>query len=138
MGTRSLTVLPADGGGESAVLYRQYDGYPEGHGLELAALLVGLVEVNGLSANPERVFNGAACLSASIVSHFKRQPGDFYLYPAGTRDTGEEYVYAIECHGPGTVPTVRVEDCYAEAPGPMFEGKPTELFDWATAQGARA
>lgn len=31
MGTRSLTVMK-DTGNEIAVLYRQFDGYPEGHG----------------------------------------------------------------------------------------------------------
>ena len=39
MGTRSLTIFSEDGGFEIGVLYRQMDGYPEGHGMELAKLL---------------------------------------------------------------------------------------------------
>ncbi len=38
MGTRSLTIL-CGRDAEIAVLYRQYDGYPEGHGRELAEIL---------------------------------------------------------------------------------------------------
>ena len=36
------------------------------------------------------------CLAAQLVSHFKGdQIGNFYLYPSGTRDCGEEYIYTV-------------------------------------------
>ena len=35
MGTRSLTVIQSNGK-EFFNMYRQFDGYPEGHGMELA------------------------------------------------------------------------------------------------------
>lgn len=97
MGTRSLTVMQEEDGTEIAVLYRQMDGYPTGHGKDLADFLHGRVIVNGYSSDtPERAFNGASCMAAQIVSHFKgEEVGSFYLRPAGTRDTGEEYIYEV-------------------------------------------
>ncbi|HRI04902.1 MAG TPA: hypothetical protein PLL77_14280 [Pyrinomonadaceae bacterium] len=35
------------------------------------------------------------CLAAQLIAHFKTEPGGFYLYPAGRRDCGEEYVYTV-------------------------------------------
>lgn len=110
MGTRCLTLLPGDGGQEAAVLYRQFDGYPEGHGQELEEFLAPLTEVNGFGSESDPVFNGPSCLSAMLVAHFKSGVGGFYLYPAGTRDCGEEYVYVVQCHGPGTKPTIKTEE----------------------------
>ena len=96
MGTRSLTIVEGEEGAEICVLYRQYDGYPTGHGAKLKSFLEGIRIVNGLSlGNDERVANGMDCLAAQIVAHFKKEPGGFYLHPAGTRDCGEEYIYTV-------------------------------------------
>lgn len=96
MGTRSLTVVEEVGGVEICVLYRQYDGYPTGHGAELKSFLQGIQIVNGLGlGNEKRMANGIECLAAQLVAHFKREPGGFYLYPAVTRDCGEEYIYTL-------------------------------------------
>ena len=35
------------------------------------------------------------CLAAQLIAHFKKEAGGFYLYSAGTRDCGEEYIYTI-------------------------------------------
>ena len=35
------------------------------------------------------------CLAGQLISHFKKDIGGFYLYPSGTRDCGEEYIYTI-------------------------------------------
>jgi hypothetical protein len=78
--------LPSYGNKEIAVLYRQMDGYPEGHGEELENFLKGLDSIS---------YNGAECLAAQIVAHFKKGFGKFYLYPAGTRNIGEEYIYHV-------------------------------------------
>lgn len=95
MGTRSLTVFyDDDGTTEIAVLYRQFDGHPDGHGADLSAFLAGQPIVNGLSG-PTAVFNGMGCLAAAVVGHFMDGPGGFYLYPAGSRDCGEEWVYHV-------------------------------------------
>lgn len=96
MGTRSLTVVDEEGGSEICVLYRQYDGYPTGHGAELKSFLQKTRIVNGLSLREnKRVANGMDCLAAQLVAYFKKEPGGFYLHPAGTRDCGEEYIYTV-------------------------------------------
>ena len=99
MGTRSLTFVfesYKDGDVPILCLYRQYDGYPEGHGAELAEFLSGNRVVNGLSLNPGKVFNGMGCLAASLVAHFKKAPGQFYIHaPILGREDGQEYEYHI-------------------------------------------
>lgn len=129
MGTRSLTVVfepPAEGKNrpeqEIAVLYRQYDGYVDGHGHELASFLDGKEIVNGLSGS-RPVFNGMDCMMASIVAHFKTEPGGFYLHSAGSRDMGEEYVYEVRQDENGeTEITVIAYD------SEIFRGSPAALL----------
>lgn len=36
------------------------------------------------------------------------EPGGFYLYPAGTRDVGEDYIYVVTCGELGGAPTLAV------------------------------
>ena len=107
MGTRSLVVLPdEDGKSESAVLYRQFDGYPTGMGEDLVALLAGRTIVNGfgLGQTTREVYNGAGDLSASVIAGLKMNEGEptlgeVYLFAAGTRDTGEEFIYTVTIDG---------------------------------------
>lgn len=95
MGTRCLTVLH-DGEKEIAVLYRQFDGYPDGHGKELADFLKGKTIVNGIGdEDKSKIFNGMGCLAANVVAHFKKKVGGIYLHPAGTRDVWEDYIYHV-------------------------------------------
>lgn len=96
MGTRSLTVI-VDGNSntEICVLYRQFDGYPSGHGAELKAFLDGFTIVNGIGERKPKLANGAGCLAAQIIAHFKADVGGFYLHPAGTRDCWEDYTYTV-------------------------------------------
>jgi hypothetical protein len=97
MGTRSLTiVLEKDSTNECMVLYRQFDGYPDGHGQELIDFIKDIEMVNGIGCGPKRhIANGMHCLAAQIVAHFKTEAGQFYLYPSGTRDLCEEYIYYL-------------------------------------------
>ena len=97
MGTRSLTTFKEDETEEEiVVLYRQMDGYPEGHGIDLFRFLNKMNMVNGIAGGEKRkISNGMSCLAAQMVSHFKDEPGGFYLYRADTRDVGEEYIYTI-------------------------------------------
>lgn len=95
MGTRSLTVFKDEHNKEICVLYRQYDGYVDGHGQDLFTLLKDKVLTNGLSGNTSLNYNGMHCLAASVIAHFKKEPGQFYLYSAGTNDVGEEYKYIL-------------------------------------------
>lgn len=113
MGTRSLTVIKDDWNDEICVLYRQMDGYIEGHGIDLVNYLKDTVIVNGISClcDKRQDFNGIHCLAASLVSHFKTGIGNFYLYPAKTRNCGEEYIYTIYTNDEKSV-SIDVEICY--------------------------
>ena len=101
MGTRSLTLVYTDHYREDCEpiinMYRQFDGYPEGHGLELAMFLNSFDEVvNGIPVGDKRkLANGMCCLSAQMVAHFKDEAGGFYLYPVSAKDCGQEYEYHV-------------------------------------------
>ncbi len=96
MGTRSLTFVYEDNK-KVMCMYRQFDGYPEGHGTELAQFLSSFdAVVNGLRLGETRkVANGMGCLAAQLVANFKVEAGNFYLYPTNTNDAGQEYEYHV-------------------------------------------
>lgn len=101
MGTRSLTYVyngkKSEIGKPMVCMYRQFDGYPSGHGQELADFLhVGRL-VNGLSGmGKELQFNGMGCLAAQMVAHFKKDSGGIYLYaPELGQDCWQEYEYHV-------------------------------------------
>lgn len=108
MGTRCLTAVYEDGV-EILTLYRQFDGYFDGHGDELALFLSGIQLVNGISGERKNVANGMGCLAAQIVAHMKTEPGGFYIYKSGSRDVGEEYIYHV-VKFPNDEIGLRVED----------------------------
>lgn len=96
MGTRSLTKV-IEGGQIIVNMYRQFDGYPSGHGLELFGFLENILMVNGLGIHEKRtVANGAGCLAAQLVTHFKKEPGGIYLYPPAASECWQEYEYLVE------------------------------------------
>lgn len=95
MGTRCLTFV-YDHDKPIINLYRQFDGYPSGHGLELARFLLPIKLINGIGVNDtENVANGMGCLAAQIVSHFKTEVGGFYLYPIDETDAWQDYEYHV-------------------------------------------
>lgn len=113
MGTRSITRVIADG--EPIVaMYRQMDGYPAGHGKELAEFLDGVVMVNGIGMDSagKKIANGYDCLAAQLVAHFKTEPGGIYLVPTKKADHGQEYEYDVigEFGNPPKPPMVRVRN----------------------------
>lgn len=137
MGTRSLTHVLDDG--TEAVLvtiYRQMDGYPDGHGADLADFLRGRALVNGFGAGtPEKASNGMGCLAASLVRTLKGDEiGSIYLEPPGSEDHGEEYVYTVASRAPGSGASMKVEAVrggYGDRPRTrkvLFEGL-AEDFD---------
>lgn len=102
MGTRSLTFVYTDhynGGGCEPIInmYRQYNGYPSGHGAELAKFLTSFEDLtNGIPLGDTRkLANGMGCLAAQMISHFKTGVGGFYLYPVTSKNCGQEYEYHI-------------------------------------------
>ena len=94
MGTRSLTFV-YDGDRPLINLYRQFDGYPSGHGAELAEFLAGKRIVNGLSGDTSMVFNGMGCLAAQLVAHFKQSAGGFYIHSVEDTDCWQDYEYHV-------------------------------------------
>lgn len=108
MGTRSLTVFKQEDGQEIAVLYRQHDGYYEGHGKELVKFLKDKKITNGISGKD--TFNGMNCLTASVIAYFKDSVGGFYLYPAGRRDINEEYIYTVSGKAGDNQATIEMYD----------------------------
>ena len=97
MGTRSLTYVYS---GDSAVvcMYRQYDGYPSGHGSELAEFLNSFDAItNGIEMGERRkTANGMGCLAAQMVANFKGDVGEFYLYPADATKVSQVIAAAIQ------------------------------------------
>src|SRR3990172_12918368 len=133
MGTRSLTVFEDDDKTEIVVMYRQMDGYPEGHGKDLAEFLSNMVITNGILLGDKRkTANGMGCLAAQVIAHFKKETGGFYLLPAGARNSGEEWVYII---WPGILKdaavgnvAITVVNVHADDEKTWFEGTPEDLL----------
>lgn len=94
MGTRSLTIVK-DGSDSVVTMYRQMDGYPSGHGQELADFLKPIRIVNGIPCNESDrpIANGMGCLAAQIVAHFKEGVGSIYLMKG--KNHGEDYIYEV-------------------------------------------
>jgi len=97
MGTRSLTYVFDQNNEPFVCMYRQFDGYPSGHGSELAEFLLSGEVVNGIPLKAiNRLFNGMGCLAAQMVAHFKTEPGNFYLHaPVLGRDDWQDYEYHV-------------------------------------------
>ena len=94
MGTRCLTFV-YEGDTPVINLYREYDGYPEGHGAELALLLTRGELINGLTDRNQVAFNGMGCLAAQVVAHFKQSVGGFYIHSVEEKECGQDYEYHV-------------------------------------------
>ena len=151
MGTRSLThVIETWKNTETnkkqkqclMTMYRQYDGYPSGMGTDLAEFLKNGKVVNGISmAETELVFNrfnGAGCLAAQVVAHFKQGVGNIYLHKPMSKDCGEDYTYEIivdfdtkeltlKCY---TIGYTTKSGNYTKKKKLLFEGKPQDYAKW--------
>lgn len=106
---------------ELCLVYRQYDGYPEGHPVETAEWLSGGTVVSGLSSDETKlVFNGAGCLAAQLIAKFKDGPGGTYIHSLDSRgQSWEDYLYDIIVKENRTIEYV----CYKN-----YSGDPTEIF----------
>jgi hypothetical protein len=109
-------------------MYRQFDGYPTGHGSELAHFLLPFKIVNGHNGDAKmgKVANGMGCLAAQLVANFKTDVGNIYLYsPRLKIDAMQEYEYHI------TENSVKVLlSGYGEPEEVIFEGSYEEFFDF--------
>lgn len=140
MGTRCLTHIK-EGDKTLVTVYRQFDGYPDGHGAELAKFLSERTLVNGLNPNKgTQLVNGAPDLAAQFVTVFKLAQGDdmaggIYIDPPDTFDVGEEFTYTV--HVPSvsqindgeTDINVTVVKFFGDGK-PAFEGGVEEFAAW--------
>ncbi len=97
MGTRSLTYVYVENT-PVICMYRQFDGYPTGHGVELAEFLTQIEMGDGISGKPELLSfaNGMGCLAAQMIVNFKKSPGGFYIYPVELDQAcWQEYEYHV-------------------------------------------
>lgn len=104
MGTRSLTMFYNEKEKEPfVVMYRQFDGYPGGHGRELAEFLSERRLINGIGPrdNSSNAANGMGCLAAQCVTAFKGgEIGNIYLHKYREGDH-EDYTYEVHPRGDG-------------------------------------
>ena len=96
MGTRSLTFV-YDGEQPIINMYRQFDGYPSGHGQELAEFLNSFDAItNGISLGENRkTANGMGCLAAQMIVNFKNGVGGFYIYSVDSTNCWQDYEYQV-------------------------------------------
>lgn len=128
MGTRSLTVFVDVGEKkkktEIGVMYRHWDGYPQGMGQDLFEILKGYTITNGIpiGGNNWKLANGMGCLACQLIARMKDGPGNIYLYPAGTRDVGEQYIYTLRNTPETTDLILKVESCFGKRKVKLFKG----------------
>jgi hypothetical protein len=91
MGTRSTTTV-YDGETPILTFYRQFDGYPSGHGQEVANFLSRKTIVNGIGDDDGTIFNGPGDLAVRLLVALKgdaNKAGALYCIPhdqAGSED----------------------------------------------------
>ena len=96
MSTRALTVVYNNYDEPLVVIYCYSDGYPEGHGADLARILKDRAIVNGIEIPGQKnASNGMGCLAATIVAKLKKGIGEIYLRSDSERDYGQDYEYHI-------------------------------------------
>jgi hypothetical protein len=125
MGTRSLTHIYSSGL-DSPILvtmYRQFDGYPTGHGQDIMDFLKGKKLINGISGDTDRIkcFNGMGCLAASFIKNFKEDIGGIYIVPIGSEDHWEDYRYHV--YEIDDVLYLKVVAAYSDGPITIYDGK---------------
>ena len=107
-------------------VYKHYDGYPQGHPVDLAKFLNGFKVVNGLGMDTHRVANGLDCLAAQYIAAFKQDVGDIYVENPDVKHMDIEYItYIWGDYNKGI--WMSIFDIYDKEC--IFVGKPQELID---------
>jgi hypothetical protein len=117
------------------------DGYPSGHGDELADFLAGMQITNGISMadKKKKTGNGMHCLTAQVISYFKPHfgVGGIYIHPAGTRDAGEDYLYEVNGKT-GEEPTIIIKEVHGweetRKELVLCEGPASKVKEWIAQQ----
>ena len=138
MSTRSHTFI-IDGKTAIACLYRQYDGYIDGHGQDVAKFLAGKGITNGLDGEK---FNGIGDLGIRLFTALKgdaNEGGSFYLQAPDVHNL-EEYNYFVSIDGDYYFADarkcsirVKVLDYNGRT---IFDGSPEELLAFSDDQVA--
>lgn len=92
MSTHATIHIQEDGKNLVSV-YRHFDGYPSGLGVELVKFILSGTLVNGLTGKKPKIeFNGAGCFAAALIASLKEGPGDLYIALPGD---SQAYNYVI-------------------------------------------
>lgn len=119
-----------------ATIYIQYDGYPEGVGVQIAEFILSGKVVNGIGlAEETRQFNGFGCFLAQYIAAHKSGAGNLYMEPPkpkGHEDGWQEYEYTVtfstsDNMGGGTW-SISILENY-NGGKVIFEGTPEELLE---------
>jgi hypothetical protein len=97
MGTRSITHIQFRHAGKVqpvVTFYRQYDGYPEAHGLEMAKILNGFKPIGDKLGE---FANGHDDMAFQFLALLKSAHGPYNLYltPVGETNMGEDFIYTV-------------------------------------------
>lgn len=135
MGTRSYTRV-FEGDTEVICIYRQMDGYPEGMGLDLATFLSDMVMTNGIALGEKRrIANGAGCLAAQLVAHFKNGPGSIYIDKYDL-DGWQDYEYEIYTQFDQPEIEMKCLTGLGKNKKVLFVGSPADFITWAKTYAA--
>ena len=128
MGTHAIVTIKNDGT-PLVRMYTQMDGYPESMGARLYKFLAPFKLVNGLRLGEVlgQAANGAECLAAQMVAHFKTEVGMIYLVAEGSWDV--DYTYEVNIDGNKFGPVV-----VKEGEATLFQGSLREFGDWLKRQ----
>lgn len=100
MGTRSIVTFKSEWDGEEiCAIYRQFDGYPEGRGKELANFLDGYRIGNGIAIKIKNNIRTASCLMFDGINF----EDIINLFPFGTA------LIEIMTHPDGVIYQIHVE-----------------------------
>src|SRR5512137_2665413 len=137
MGTRSLTYFYHDGKPFCA-FYRQMDGYPEGHGVELGEILAPITLVNGyqLDMKAGTHANGPGCLAAQVIAALKTDIGSIYMITPNPEDHKEgwqeyEYFVHVDTVGEGFKAKYDLRVEVTDTRNKIFSGSAQDFLAWA-------
>lgn len=127
MGTRSLIHFKSEADETLCTVYRQFDGYPDGRGQELADFLKTRKLINGINGQKMDVAaNGMGCLAAQWVAQEKDDIGGVYMYTPDADNCWEEYTYTVFPGKDGVI----LMTCDGDE-NESFSGSPHDFEAWS-------
>lgn len=124
MGTRSLTHIKTETGKTLLTIYRQFDGYPEGHGIELAKAILNHTGGRDRFGDDKQGNNGVQCMAAWIIHELKQSCGNIYIEPTNSKNCWEEFTYTVR-ESKGGLYIIGILDSDSKC---IFKGTPAALL----------